>query len=108
MGSTGIPETYGIETPKDIRWFKNSSTPHPMKSFQYKLSNNSSSFEKLDKIYIKCSHDLALEPMAGRAKDMRMSCYEINAGHFPMITHPELVIDLLTNQTSTLIQNRKD
>lgn len=94
----GLPESYGIEALEDIRWFKKSSTPHPLKSFQHKLSYDSSSFEKLDKIYIKCAHDSALEPMARRAKEMRIPCYEMDAGHFPMITHPETVIELLKSK----------
>jgi hypothetical protein len=94
----GIPESYGINAAEDIRWFKNSSTSHPIKSFQYTLSYDHSSFEKLDKLYIKCSQDFALAHMARRAKDMGIPCCEIDAGHFPMITHPEAVIDLLMNQ----------
>lgn len=91
----GIPESYGIEDPEDIKWFKTSSTAHPIKTFQQKISYNSSSFEKLNKTYIKCSHDLALEPMATRAKNMNIPCYEINTGHCPMITCPEALVKLL-------------
>lgn len=93
----GTPESYGIEDSEDIKWFKNSSTPHPLKSFQQKISYHSSSFEKLNKTYIKCSRDLALESMATRAKNMQIPCYEINTGHFPMITHPEALVELLVN-----------
>lgn len=83
------PESYGIQASDDIKWFKNSSTPHPIMTFQQKISFNPSSFEKLKKIYIKCSQDLALESMATRANNMKIPCYEINTGHFPMITYPQ-------------------
>lgn len=94
--SPGMPEDYGIEDLEDIRWFRNSSTPHPIKTFQQKIIYNSSSFEKLNKTYIKCSQDLALELMAIRAKNMKIPCYEINTGHCPMITCPEALVKLLT------------
>ncbi len=42
--------------------------------------------------------------MARRGKDMRIPCYEINAGHFPMITHPETIIDLLVNYKYPLMR----
>lgn len=93
----GMPESYGIEDPEDIKWFKTSSTAHPIKTFQQKISYNSSSFEKLNKIYIKCSQEVALESMATRAKNMKIPSYEINAGHCHMITRPEALVELLVN-----------
>jgi pimeloyl-ACP methyl ester carboxylesterase len=91
----GTPESYEIQDPEDIKWFKNSSTTHPIKTFQQKISFNPASFEKLNKIYIKCSQDQALESMAIRAENMKIPCYEINTGHFPMITCPEALVELL-------------
>lgn len=93
----GMPESYGIKDQEEIRWYKNSSTPQPIMTFQQKISYNSSSFEKLNKTYIKCSQDQALESMATRAKYMQIPCYEINTGHCPMITHPEVLVELLVN-----------
>lgn len=89
------PQNYGIKAPDDVKWFKNMSTPHPLKSFQQKLHFKISSFKKLNTIYIKCSQDLALASMATRAKNMEIPCYEIDAGHFPMITYREALVDLL-------------
>ena len=91
----GTPQSYGLIAAEDVKWFKNMSTPHPLKSFQQKLYFKSSSFEKLNKVYIKCSQDLALDAMVTRAKNMKIPCYEIDTGHFPMITHPDVLIDLL-------------
>ena len=93
----GIPQSYGIKTLEDTNWFSTMSTPHPLKSFQQKLHINSSSFRDIEKIYIKCSHDPALEFMANRAITMKMPCFEINSGHFPMLTAPEELANLLIN-----------
>lgn len=89
------PQTYGITDPQDVQWIKKMSSPHPLKSFQQKLHFDSASFQKLQKTYITCAHDLALQPMATRAKNMKIPCYEIDAGHFPLITHPKVLADLL-------------
>ena len=96
MGSPpGTAQNYGIKAIEDVEWFKNMSTPHPLKSFQQKLHFKTSSFKKLDKVYIKCSQDMALDFLANRAKIMEIPCYEIDTGHFPMVTYPEALADLL-------------
>lgn len=87
------PESYGINAQKDIKWFMSMSTPHPLKSFQQKYFRNTS-FSETEKIYVNCSQDLALDFMAVRAKEMKIPCYEINSGHFPMITSPETLANL--------------
>ena len=89
------PESYGITAYEDIKWFNNMSSPHPLKSFEQKVYFNQQSFEKLHKIYIKPSQDLALNSMAIRAKSIGIECYEIDTGHFPMITCPDALVDLL-------------
>lgn len=91
------PQSYGIKTPEDINWFNTMTSPHPLKSFQQKLSIKSSSFHDIDKVYIKCSQDQALEPMARRAETLKIPCYELNSGHFPMLTDVEGLVDLVTN-----------
>ncbi len=36
--------------------------------------------------------------MVIRAKDMQIPCYEINSGHFPMLTSSEALVDLILVQ----------
>ena len=91
------PESYGINTAEDVNWFSTMSTPHPLKSFQQKLHFNISTFKQMNKIYIRCSQDLALAFMGERARNMEIPCYEIDAGHFSMITNPEALVDLLVS-----------
>lgn len=92
--SAGTPQSYGIHAPEDVKWFEKMTMPHPIKSFQQQLHIRSGSFQNIDKVYIKCSQDVALDFMANRAKDMKMSCYEIDSGHFPMLTSAEALVDL--------------
>ena len=94
----GAPQSYGIHTPEMTRWFVKMSTPHPLKSFQQKLHLRNASFQDIEKVYIKCSQDKALDAMVGRAKDMKIFSCEINSGHFPMLTAPEALVDLFLTQ----------
>lgn len=82
----GNPQSYGIHAPEAAKWFEKMSTPHPLKSFQQKLHLKNSALQNIDKLYIKCSQDAVLDSMVIRAKDMNISCCEIDSGHFPMIT----------------------
>ncbi len=47
-------QSYGINTPEEIKWFNTMSTLHPLKSFQQKLPFKTSSFKGINKIYINC------------------------------------------------------
>lgn len=91
----GVPESYGIHDPEMIEWFLKMSTPHPLKSFQQNLYLRNRSLHNSKEVYIKCLQDLALDSMAHRAKDRKMAFYEINSGHFPMLTAPDVLADLL-------------
>lgn len=92
------PQSYGIKATEDANWFNAMTTPHPLKSFQQKLHIRSRSFQDIEKIYIKCSQDSALDSMANRAKMMNIPYYELNSGHFPMLTAPEAFVNLLAAQ----------
>lgn len=94
----GTPQSYGIKACEDVKWFNNMSTPHPLKSFQQKLYFKTASFKKLNKLYVKCSQDLALDFMATRAKNMKIPCFEIDTGHFLMLTDSEAIVDLLIRE----------
>lgn len=94
----GTPQSYGILAPEMIRWFVKMSTPHPLKSFQQKLHLRKTSFQDIEKVYVKCSQDQALDAMVSRAKEMQIPSCEINSGHFPMLTIPEALADLFLTQ----------
>lgn len=102
----GTPQSYGINTLEEVKWFNKMSTPHPLKSFQQKLSFKTSSFNALNKIYIKCLQDLGLNFMATRAKNMGIPCYEIDTGHFPMLTYPDALVDLLESESNRSTTSR--
>ncbi len=91
----GTPQSYGIDTPEIAKQFVEMSSSHPIKSFQQKLHFRRTSFQDIEKVYIQCSQDAALNFMASRAKEMKIPCYEINSGHFPMLTAPKALADLL-------------
>jgi len=94
----GTPQSYGIHASEMINWFVKMSTPHPLKSFQQKLHLRNIAFDGIEKVYIKCSQDQALDAMVNRAKDMKIPSCEINSGHFPMLTAPEALADLFFTQ----------
>jgi pimeloyl-ACP methyl ester carboxylesterase len=77
----------------DSEWFDPRCSPHPLKSFQQPLRLKGHS--KHGKIYIKCTQDHALDSMVVRVKEMGIPCQFIDAGHFPMVTHPQELTDLL-------------
>lgn len=80
------------------------SSHHLLNSFEQKVYFNQLSFEKLHKIYIKPSQVLALNIMDIHAKRIEIECYEIDAGHFQMITYLDALVDLLSEISNHLSQ----
>lgn len=89
------PESYGFDVAEDIEWFAPRCTPHPLKCFQQPLRLKGNSVEKMDRVYIKCTQDSSLDSMLVRAKSMNIPCHSIDTGHFPMVTQPQKLTDLL-------------
>lgn len=89
------PQAYGFEAVHDIEWFGSRCTPHPLKSFQQAIHLNENSVETLDRVYIKCLRDSSLDSMLVRAKTMGIPYHLMDTGHFPMITQPQKLTDLL-------------
>jgi pimeloyl-ACP methyl ester carboxylesterase len=86
------PESYLFDT-KDLEWFYPRCTPHPLKCFQQPLVLKKDS--SIEKVYIKCTQDSALDSMLTRAKKMGLRCLLLDSGHFPMVTHPKELVELL-------------
>ncbi len=92
-------QNYLFPRQDDIDWVAAKSTPHPLKSFQQRLFlKNPNKHCRSD--FIKCTRDHALDPMLSRAKDMHIPCHLIDTGHFPMVTEPAKLGDLLLEITS--------
>jgi pimeloyl-ACP methyl ester carboxylesterase len=89
------PQAYGLDTDVHAEWFATHCTPHPLKSFEQAIRLNDHSVETIERIYIKCLRDSALESMLVRAKALGIPCYLMDSGHFPMITHPQKLAELL-------------
>lgn len=92
--SPGLAKNYGCEKQEDCEWFDRLTTPHPLKSFQQPISLQGKS-DTIKKCYIKSTQDHDLDSMLLRAKNMGMPCFEIDAGHIPMVTAPEKLTELL-------------
>jgi pimeloyl-ACP methyl ester carboxylesterase len=88
------PQSYNFDDPEDTKWVTSKSTPHPLKSFEQRLSLQNSP-KAFPKHYIKCLRDHSLDSMLERAKNMGFTCSLIDSGHFPMITEPEKLCTLL-------------
>jgi pimeloyl-ACP methyl ester carboxylesterase len=88
-------ENYGWDIPEDAAWFTSRCTAHPLKCFQQPLHLSGNSVKKEDRIYIKCTQNSALDSMLVRAKSMGIPCHFFDAGHFPMITHPQKLAEVL-------------
>ena len=92
-------QSYNFENPEDIKWIVSQSTPQPLKSFQQKIALKNS-IEGLNRYYIKCMQDHFLDSMFIRAKNKGFICSLLDTGHFPMVTEPEMLSNLLTKDLS--------
>lgn len=84
-----------IEFPsfEDTEWFNERLTPHPIRCFSDRLILQSKN--SIKQIYINCTQSSMLNEMYKRALNENMTCYDIDSGHFPMITHPEELYKIL-------------
>ncbi|NNM43258.1 MAG: alpha/beta fold hydrolase [Chlamydiae bacterium] len=87
-------QSYNFENPEDIKWIVSQSTPHPLKSFQQKITLKNS-MKNFIRQYIKCTQDHFLDSMFIRAKNKGFICKQLDTGHFPMVTEPEMLSNLL-------------
>ena len=91
----GEPQAYGFTEAQDIEWFKTHSTPHPIKTFQQKLLIKNGTFDRNKTAYIHCTGDVTLEFMTSKAMSRGIECHFLEATHFPMITQPKQLAELL-------------
>lgn len=101
-GSTTIqpfsPEAFGVTDHRNAAWLERRLTPHPVRTFTDPIRLDHPLGNGLPSTYIACTNPLlsALQGSRQRAKEMAgWKWKEIPTGHDPMITAPELVIDLL-------------
>lgn len=93
------PDECGIILYEHKLLFEKCSSPHPLKCFQDKLYINGDNKDSLQKIFVSCSGDEALRHMIERARNQTMPCYQLDSGHFPMITASEDLVNLLMRIT---------
>lgn len=78
-------------------WFMARAVPQPARTFDQPLRLVSGAFEELPRTYIRCTGDLSPEeavPPAARS-DSSWRYYELPTGHWPMLTMPGELADLL-------------
>jgi len=81
--------------PVDIEWFEARCTPHPVKGLGEPIHLHKGNLDHIDKLYVKCTQDHSLDAMAQRAKETGVPLLNLDTGHYPMVTEPEKLVELL-------------
>jgi pimeloyl-ACP methyl ester carboxylesterase len=92
------PELFGVTRPADIAWLARRLTPHPVKSYEDRLTLRRELGAGLPKTYIRCT-DPAFPSLRDTAERVRRMAgwdfREIATGHDAMVTAPEETVELL-------------
>lgn len=91
------PDSVGDGLPEALRlWVKERLTPHPLRLFGQSVSVRSQAAAALPRTFIRTSMQSVLyAALMERARKAGWSCRELNGGHYPMFTEPQLVASAL-------------
>jgi pimeloyl-ACP methyl ester carboxylesterase len=92
------PKAFGVTDPTDAAWLKAKCTPHPLSTYEAKLTLKGPVGNGLPATYIAVKPHYgptaAARAFAQARKDWRYM--EIDAGHDAMLTSPRAVLDILS------------
>jgi pimeloyl-ACP methyl ester carboxylesterase len=102
--STPAPDKFGVFLPEDVAWVQRRATPHPLHAYTEPLALRHPLGNGLPITYIAVTNPW-YEPLAGVRAWVKQqpdwAWRELETGHAPMITAPELLarelIDIVTN-----------
>ena len=89
-------ESFGVSDPGQARWVNSMATPESLRTFEESLSLNQTSIVLSS--YIFCSGEptgVFYRPFVERAINRGWNSAELPKAHFPMVTMPETLADLL-------------
>ncbi len=79
----------GVVDAKDAAWVDAKLTPHPLRTFEEKLSFDPKALAGLAKTYVWCTAYSGFGPTAARVKGQGFTVHELDAGHDAMVTAPD-------------------
>ena len=90
-------EVFGIRCEEDKRWFSKKLVQFPLKAFDSVFLPHRQN-GSVSRTYIHCTeHKISfIKRIATQCKQEGWDYYEIQTGHSPMITMPEMLVDLLS------------
>lgn len=95
------PTLLGVTNPVDADWISERSTPHPLRVLEQPLPSTDNSLKRSPNksTYIRCTGTDLFVPQATTAARRGWRVHEFNSGHFPQVTHPDELADLLQKIT---------
>ena len=93
-------EMLGIVAEEDARWVMPRLGPQPLKTYEEPVEGTKGEWERLPRTYVVCTESAfrgVFEPFAKTARDEAGWNYvELAAGHSPMVTAPDALSKVLT------------
>jgi hypothetical protein len=96
LGGLGV-ERYGLTDPADAAWVARRVTPQPAGTYTEPLRLEHPAGNGKPCSYIRCTRPRlpSLEESYRQARELGMTCYELQAGHDAMVSAPAELSDLL-------------
>ncbi len=89
------PSKFGINDPKQVQWVQSRMNPTPVRTFEEKLRFSNTTWFDIPQVYIRCTQHPTHVETEKRVAQMGWEVIRIDTGHDPMITHPQMVSDIL-------------
>jgi hypothetical protein len=89
------PATLGVTAVADIEWLQAHLTPMPILTHRERVEAPERKAFKIPSTYIHCLQFGLGSRFAARARRDDWQVFEMDAGHDVMVTHPQLLADLL-------------
>jgi pimeloyl-ACP methyl ester carboxylesterase len=89
------PENLGVTAQADVEWLKARLTPMPILTHREKVEAPQRKAFKIPSTYIYCLQFGLGASFATKARRDGWQVFEVDAGHDVMVTHPQLLADLL-------------
>lgn len=92
------PNDSDFSNPEDTIWCKNRFTSQTLKSFAQRVTLHDKVVASIPSVYMYCSKSpYPMTKFKMIASKRGWPCIDLTTGHFPMITDPEYLADILTN-----------
>ncbi len=89
------PQELSVTKPADVEWMETLLTPMPILTHREKVNAPQRKASKIHSTYIHCLQSGLGASFAAQARRDGWQVFEVDAGHDVMISHPEVLADLL-------------